>query len=67
MRRSSRSAGAADAAGGCGDAEWSRQQRRREVFWGNGMETSMGTLLSSGIPLLLSSLWIVPSVFSGGR
>lgn len=34
-------------------------EREGGVF-GNGMETSRGTLLSSGIPPLLSSLWIVP-------
>lgn len=33
--------------------------------FGNGMETSRGTLLSSGIPLLLSSLWIVPCMCVG--
>lgn len=34
--------------------------------FGNGMKTSRGSLLSSGIPLLLSSLWIV-SCMRGGR
>lgn len=33
---------------------------------GNGMETSRGTLLSSGIPPLLSSLWIVPCMHVNG-
>lgn len=33
--------------------------------FGNGMETSRGTVLSSGIPLLLSSLWIVPCMWVG--
>lgn len=34
--------------------------------FGNGMEMSRGTVLSSGIPLLLSSLWIVPYMWGGG-
>lgn len=34
---------------------------------GNGMEKSRGTWLSFGIPLLLSSLWIMPHMWVKGE